>query len=89
MRNLFIISQLLSETAFNNSNMELDTQENILLQIKSYAFYLTMQLLDVESGSYLVEALSESNNLELFQMIGGSVAGWLKNKIPVIINTNS
>lgn len=84
------MSQLISEIfqeSRKNVSMEIDNQENIMRQIKSYAFYLTMQLADSEIGNYLLDALKDCKNIELFQILGGCVAGWLNKKLPVRIKT--
>jgi hypothetical protein len=42
-----------------------------------------MQISEPDNGSYLLEALSDCANSELFQMIGGCIAGCICDKQPV------
>ena len=60
-------------------------REDLKLQIKSYAYNLTMNISEPDNGCYLLEALRDCANSELFQMIGGCIAGWVCEKLEVSI----
>jgi geranylgeranyl pyrophosphate synthase len=82
------MSQLVSEymsKSKQTKNGGKEVSEDIKLQIKNYAYNLTMQISEPDNGSYLLEALSDCANSELFQMIGGYIAGCIYSKKPVSI----
>jgi hypothetical protein len=87
MRNIFIMSQLMSEIQKNSTNeFDMDTDRTqIMLQLKNYAYYLTMQLSVGDIWNYLVKALNDCGTVELLQMIGGCLAGWISYRIPVCV----
>ena len=87
MRNLFIMAQLMVqvvEESNTGDSLCYNNKVKVMLQVKNYSHYLTIQLSEAAHRDYLIRVLSECGTVELFQIIGGCIAGCLSIKIPVI-----